>query len=99
MSQPPLFGMDFSQFGKMANRLNGRANAREKPNMPTTGWIVSPLAAPQVGVEVAGIHIPVLWNFCGKKHGQGIALGQIFLLDLGLPLRGVHHLRLSRMAQ
>lgn len=33
-SQPPLFGKDFNQLGKMANNANGNANAVPKPAMP-----------------------------------------------------------------
>ena len=35
--QEPDFGADFSQAGNMAKRVNGRARARAKPNMPTAG--------------------------------------------------------------
>ena len=37
LSQPPDFGSELSQPGNIANNINGKASAREKPSMPTTG--------------------------------------------------------------
>ena len=38
----PDFGADFNQDGKRAKRVNGRARARAKPNIPTVGASQSP---------------------------------------------------------
>ena len=35
--QPPDFGMDLSQLGNIANRVNGKAKAMAKPSMPMVG--------------------------------------------------------------
>ncbi len=45
LSQPPDLGKLFSSDGKMAKRVNGIANASEKPNIPTIGLAPSPAAA------------------------------------------------------
>ena len=36
-NQPPEEGKEFNQPGKAANRVNGMASARAKPNIPTAG--------------------------------------------------------------
>ena len=36
-NQPPDFGSEFSQPGKAANNANGRAIAKENPNIPIIG--------------------------------------------------------------
>ena len=45
LSQPPDFGNLFSNAGKKANNVNGNAKANENPNIPTIGFITSPVAA------------------------------------------------------
>ena len=40
--QLPDLGADFSQDGKMAKRVNGRARASAKPNIPTAGPMILP---------------------------------------------------------
>ena len=40
--QLPDFGADFSHEGKKAKRVNGRASARAKPNIPTAGPMMLP---------------------------------------------------------
>ena len=40
--QLPDLGTDLSQDGKMAKRVNGRARARAKPNIPTAGAMMLP---------------------------------------------------------
>ena len=42
LSQPPLLGALLSHVGKRAKRVNGNANARAKPNMPTVGARAEP---------------------------------------------------------
>ncbi len=44
-SQPPDFGSLFMREGKSANMVNGRANARPNPNIPTVGLRTDPDAA------------------------------------------------------
>ena len=39
MSHPPDFGKEFNQPGNIAKSIKGKANANEKPNIPTTGAI------------------------------------------------------------
>ena len=36
-NHPPDFGISFNQDGKMANSVNGMANAAENPNIPIAG--------------------------------------------------------------
>ena len=36
-NQPPLDGIEFNQDGKMANKVNGKAMAKENPNIPQNG--------------------------------------------------------------
>ena len=38
-NHPPDFGKECNQPGNMANSINGRANAKENPNIPTIGAI------------------------------------------------------------
>ena len=38
-NQPPDLGKEFNQPGNIANNIKGKAKAREKPNIPTTGAI------------------------------------------------------------
>ena len=38
----PDFGNDLSMLGKRANKVNGRANAIPKPNIPIDNWIAPP---------------------------------------------------------
>ena len=38
-NQPPDFGSEFIQPGKAANNVNGKAKAKENPNIPTNGAI------------------------------------------------------------
>ena len=40
--QFPDFGADFSHVGKIAKRVNGRARASAKPNIPTAGPTIFP---------------------------------------------------------
>ena len=40
--QLPDFGADFSHEGKKAKRVNGKARARAKPNIPTAGAMILP---------------------------------------------------------
>ena len=40
--QLPDFGADFSQEGKIAKRVNGKASASAKPNIPTAGPMILP---------------------------------------------------------
>ena len=40
---PPDLGMDFSQDGNMANKVNGRARAMAKPNIPMAGATMLPV--------------------------------------------------------
>ena len=44
LSQPPDLGSVLNQLGKKANKVNGIAKAKEKPNIPTIGLINSPPA-------------------------------------------------------
>ena len=44
LSQPPDFGKLLSQDGKKANKVNGKAKASEKPNIPTIGLSTWPPA-------------------------------------------------------
>src|SRR5665647_2624362 len=45
LSHPPDLGIFFIHEGKRAKRVNGRAKARPKPNMPIVGRRTSPEAA------------------------------------------------------
>ena len=53
--QEPDLGADFSHEGNMAKRVNGRARARAKPNIPTAGAsqlpdvVVSTRSMPMMG--------------------------------------------------
>ena len=40
---PPDLGMDFNQDGNMANKVNGKARAKAKPNMPMAGATTLPV--------------------------------------------------------
>src|SRR4051812_19822653 len=45
-NQPPDFGSDFSQLGKIANSANGNAKARPKPASPLVNGQAPPLIEP-----------------------------------------------------
>ena len=54
LSQPPDFGSEFSQPGNAANKVKGKANAKEKPNIPTNGAIPPLEAASTNNVPTIG---------------------------------------------
>ena len=53
-SHPPDFGKEFNQPGNMANNINGKANANEKPNIPIIGAIPPLEAASTKSVPTIG---------------------------------------------
>ena len=40
--QPPDLGIEFKAFGNKANKANGKAKAKPKPNIPKVSWIAPP---------------------------------------------------------
>ena len=53
-NQPPDFGKEFNQPGNAANKVNGKARAKEKPNIPTKGAIPPLEAASTNNVPTIG---------------------------------------------
>ena len=41
-NQPPDFGSEFNHFGNIANKVNGNANAKPKPDIPIVNCIAPP---------------------------------------------------------
>src|SRR5690554_7728041 len=54
LSHPPDFGREFIHPGKAANNPKGKANASEKPNIPTKGAIPPRDAASTNNIPIMG---------------------------------------------
>ena len=53
-NHPPDCGKEFNHLGKMANKVNGKANAIEKPNIPNKGPLIPSWTTPKISEPIIG---------------------------------------------